>query len=124
MGRKKLKSTITTGTERSVIKDYFECVLTLKEIAAKHYISVRSVYNIISRHGYRCDGAHPRKINKDKHGEDDDTVSLRLKRSEIELIFLMYLETEPVLTDSDKITADLLTDKLLQKIEALDNKYA
>lgn len=88
--------------EEAVAQDYMTGILNLDQIAQKHKICKRSIYNIVER-------CIPRRCTK----KAPQWVTARLERTEIELILLLILEFEGIVSEEKKPILHVLEEKML-----------
>lgn len=89
----------------AIIDDYEDGILTAAEIAKKHDVCIRSVYNILEYTG----------VNRGRK-ENRRNMTIRLNKDEMETIVLLYLESADALNGKYRIFADRVNTIILDKL--------
>lgn len=96
---------------KSVADDYFSGLFTNAEIAKKHGIAIRSIYNCVER-------CSPQRRNR-KH--IPAWYPIKLTRAEIELALLVIMENDKVFCEEHRDTMFSLETKLLNAADRDEN---
>lgn len=92
----------------ALVSDYYGSSLTIKQIAEKHGVCVRTVYKTVEG-----------KANRKGHRKADRRM-IRLNKDETELLLLCILECESIFNGSDKLTLlHAIEDRLLDIADEL-----
>lgn len=94
--------------KQSVIKDYYE-LMPIKQISIKYGINRRRIYDWIEKSN-RLGYLHPNLNRKMAY----------LSRDEIEVMLLMIIETENILTERYRLVAKSLETRLLDMADELE----